>query len=621
MLRAAPPASRARNIEASAWRLGSALLVFSLLAALAAFWQTTAQASGLGIALPPPAVDAPKSSSAAPQTIVLAGGCFWGVQLVFQHVKGVRQAVSGYSGGARDTAVYEAVSSGTTGHAESVQVTFDPRRVSLGRILQIYFSVAHDPTELNFQGPDIGSQYRSDIFYQDDTQKSVTEAYIAQLSKAGAFKNPIVTRLHRLTDFYPAEAYHQDYATLHPNSPYIAEYDSPMLGNLKRLFPDLYREKPALVSAAPAATSTTPAVGAPLEEGNAAYLRGDFATAERLLRPLAEQGKATAEADLGAMYSRGQGVAQDYATALTWYRKAADQGDARAENALGDMYAAGKGVPQDYSAALVWYRKSADQGHASGEYNLGTMYENGQVVPQDYAEAAKWYQNAADQNYGRAQVELGGMYENAQGVPRDYSAALKLFQKAADQGMAAAQYNLGQMYRLGNGVAKSDATASKWYRLAANQGYAAAQSNLGAMYATGQGVRQDYPNALKWYHLAADHGDVDAQFNIGGMYYHGQGVPQDYSEAVKWYQSAANQGYSYAQNSLGILYALGQGVPQDNVQAYMWFNLAATHIRASNTEARNSAFQNRDNVAAKMTPAQIAEAQKLADEWQPNITN
>jgi peptide-methionine (S)-S-oxide reductase len=285
MLIAAPHSPLVGNFDAPVRRPCTALLVLSLLAAL---WQTPVHAAGSATVLPAPAIDAPKSGSAGPQTIVLAGGCFWGVQLVFQHVRGVSQAISGYAGGAKDTAVYEVVSSGTTGHAESVQVTFDPRRISLGRILQIYFSVAHDPTELNRQGPDTGTQYRSAIFYRDDTQKSVAEAYIAQLGKAGVFRRPIVTKLNPLTEFYPAEAYHQNYGTLHPNNSYIALYDLPMAENLKRLFADLYREKPVLVSAAgPAA----PVVAAPLEEGNAAYIRGDFATAERLLRPLAEQGK------------------------------------------------------------------------------------------------------------------------------------------------------------------------------------------------------------------------------------------------------------------------------------------------------------------------------------------
>jgi peptide-methionine (S)-S-oxide reductase len=192
----------------------------------------------------------PKPGAPPLQTVVLAGGCFWGVQAVFQHVKGVSQAVSGYAGGAKDTASYAVVSSGQSGHAESVQVTFDPRQISYGRILQIYFSVAHDPTQLNRQGPDTGPQYRSAIFYRDDSQKSIAQAYIAQLDKSGVFKRPIVTQLTPLTEFYPAEAYHQDYATLHPSSPYIAFNDLPKVDNLQHVFADLYRATPILVSAA-----------------------------------------------------------------------------------------------------------------------------------------------------------------------------------------------------------------------------------------------------------------------------------------------------------------------------------------------------------------------------------
>jgi peptide-methionine (S)-S-oxide reductase len=249
-----PPASFARRRTSLAIRSLGGLLVLAL---LWAFWQTHVGAEP-AVVIPAPAIDAPKaaakdaSKSGAPalQTVVLAGGCFWGVQAVFQHVKGVSQAISGYAGGTRDTASYEVVSSGRTGHAESVQVTFDPRQISYGRILQIYFSVVHDPTQLNRQGPDFGTQYRSAIFYRDDSQKSIAQAYIAQLDKAGVFKQPIVTQLSPLTEFYPAEAYHQDYATLHPSSPYIAFNDLPKVENLQHVFADIYRESPVLVSAA-----------------------------------------------------------------------------------------------------------------------------------------------------------------------------------------------------------------------------------------------------------------------------------------------------------------------------------------------------------------------------------
>jgi peptide-methionine (S)-S-oxide reductase len=246
-----PPASSAGRLASLARRSAGALLLLGLLGAL---WQMSVHAAEPATVIPAPAVDAPKEQSkpGAPglQTVVLAGGCFWGVQVVFQHVKGVSQAVSGYAGGSKETATYEVVSSGRTGHAESVQVTFDPRQISYGRILQIYFSVAHDPTQLNRQGPDTGTQYRSAIFYRDDSQKSIAQAYIAQLDKAGVFKRPIVTQINQLTEFYPAEAYHQDYATLNPTSPYIAYNDLPKVENLQHVFADLYRDRPVLVSAA-----------------------------------------------------------------------------------------------------------------------------------------------------------------------------------------------------------------------------------------------------------------------------------------------------------------------------------------------------------------------------------
>lgn len=176
-----------------------------------------------------------------PQTsIVLAGGCFWGIQAVFQHVKGVTNAVSGYTGGGADTAHYESVSTGKTGHAESVQVTYNPAQITLGQILKVFFSVSHDPTELNRQGPDYGTQYRSAIFYSNPEQKEIAEAYIDQLQQAKIFKNPIVTRLELLNVFYPAEDYHQNYAMLHPSDSYIAINDMPKVKALEKEFPNLY---------------------------------------------------------------------------------------------------------------------------------------------------------------------------------------------------------------------------------------------------------------------------------------------------------------------------------------------------------------------------------------------
>jgi peptide-methionine (S)-S-oxide reductase len=206
------------------------------------------RADGKPHAIPAPARDEPAHQ--APETIVFAGGCFWGVQGVFQHVNGVTRAISGYAGGAAATAHYNMTSRGDTGHAESVAVTFDPAKISLGRILQIYFAVAHDPTELNRQGPDEGSQYRSAIFPRDAEQAKVARDYIAQLDQAHAFAAPIVTRIEPGKTFYPAEAYHQDFLALNPDYPYIVTNDLPKIAALRRLYPGEYRADPVLVGAA-----------------------------------------------------------------------------------------------------------------------------------------------------------------------------------------------------------------------------------------------------------------------------------------------------------------------------------------------------------------------------------
>ena len=190
--------------------------------------------------LPAPALDVPTASVKGPQTAVFAGGCFWGVEAVFRHVRGVTRAVSGYAGGMMVKPTYEQVGTGRTGHAESVEVTYDPAQVSYGQLLAVFFSVAHDPTQKDRQGPDVGPQYRSAIFYVNDDQKRVAEAYIEQLDKAKAFGGPIVTQVAKLPAFWPAEDYHQNYLALHPTQPYIVINDLPKLANLQRQFPALY---------------------------------------------------------------------------------------------------------------------------------------------------------------------------------------------------------------------------------------------------------------------------------------------------------------------------------------------------------------------------------------------
>ena len=226
----------------------AALLLGGLSLGGLSLWATPSPAEDAH-AIPAPAIDE-QSAESTSEVAVIAGGCFWGVQGVFQHVAGVTRAVSGYAGGDATTARYEVVGSGTTGHAESVQITFDPAKISYGKLLQIYFSVAHDPTQLNYQGPDTGTQYRSTIFPTSDAQARVAKAYIDQLNAARAFGATIVTTIEPGRVFYPAEGYHQDFLTLNPTYPYIVFNDLPKIDNLKHLFPDLYRDDPVLIMAA-----------------------------------------------------------------------------------------------------------------------------------------------------------------------------------------------------------------------------------------------------------------------------------------------------------------------------------------------------------------------------------
>jgi len=218
------------------------MIILAILVSLPAL----AHAGEQAVVIPAPLLDNPKVSGPL-QTAVLAGGCFWGVQGVYQHVRGVRTVLSGYAGGTRETAHYDVVSRGTTGHAESVEIRFDPKEVSYGEILQIFFSVVHDPTQLDRQGPDTGPQYRSNIFYADDAQRKVAQAYLVQLGKTSVFGRPIVTRVDLLEGFYPAEPYHQDFLINNPQYPYIVINDLPKIENFRTLFPALYRDQAVTV--------------------------------------------------------------------------------------------------------------------------------------------------------------------------------------------------------------------------------------------------------------------------------------------------------------------------------------------------------------------------------------
>ena len=218
----------------------SGLLLRTLAVTLLGITVACGAATATDVTIPDPALDAPLAAAKGEQTAVLAGGCFWGIEAVFEHVKGVTGVTSGYSGGSAETANYELVSSGETGHAEAVKITYDPSQISYGQLLKVFFSVAHDPTELNRQGPDTGTQYRSAIFYSGEEQKRIAEAYIRQLNQAKVFERKIATQVSRLTTYYQAEAYHQDYAARHPDDSYIVINDLPKVASLRRQFPNLY---------------------------------------------------------------------------------------------------------------------------------------------------------------------------------------------------------------------------------------------------------------------------------------------------------------------------------------------------------------------------------------------
>src|ERR1700690_796437 len=219
-----------------------AILIAILFVSVFVTWNRGNASGAHIVTLPAPAVDAPLTAKSGKQEAVVAGGCFWGIQAVFQHVKGVKDATSGYSGGSVANPEYEQVSTGETGHAESVKITFDPAQISYGQLLKVFFSVAHDPTQRNRQGPDTGTQYRSVIFYANEEQKHIAESYIFQLEQAKSFPGPIVTQVVPLKAFYNAEDYHQDYATLHPANPYIAINDAPKVEHLRQQFPELYKK-------------------------------------------------------------------------------------------------------------------------------------------------------------------------------------------------------------------------------------------------------------------------------------------------------------------------------------------------------------------------------------------
>jgi hypothetical protein len=256
--------------------------------------------------------------------------------------------------------------------------------------------------------------------------------------------------------------------------------------------------------------SVAPVFAADFQKGLDAALRGDFATAQQEWRPLAEQGNAVAQYNLGQMYRNGDGVTEDDSQAVYWYKKAAEQGHAKAQYNLGVMYSYGEGVAEDDTQAVYWYKKAAEQGDAAAQYNLGNMYDFGKGVTEDDTQAVYWYRKAAEQGVAIGQWSLATMYQYGEGVAEDDTQAVYWYRKAAEQGNTHAQFSLGLMYDFGYGVAEDDTQAVYWYRKAAEQGYAKAQYNLGLKYGKGEGVAEDYILAYKWANLAAAQGDKDA---------------------------------------------------------------------------------------------------------------
>jgi len=456
-----------------------------------------------------------------------------------------------------------------------------------------------------------------------------------------------------------------------------------------------------------------PAAAGPFEDGQAAHARGDYATALSLWRPLAEQGHAFAQTNVGLMYANGEGVPQDYAEAVRFYRLAAEQGDAFAQSNLGVMYVNGYGVPQDYAEAVQWNRLAADQGYAVAQYSLGVAYQDGEGVPQDYAEAVRFYRLAADQGLAEAQYNLGVMYVFGRGVRPDAIQAHMWWSLAAEQGFENAIRNRDTV--AGNmtpaQIAEAQRLASAWrpkllgapstafalppcpedpnvrwdncfgtFTFASGAKYVGEWQNNdfngqgtytwadGAKYvgefkdslSHGQGTlyaangtvlkegawendelvrshqvavsgpaadpfkdgqaayaRGDYATALRVLRPLAEQGNAGAQLGLGMMNANGWGVPQDDAEAARWWLLAADQGDVFAQFNLGVMFARGTGVPKDFIQAYLWLILAASQGPETGLKNNEAAVKLRDALAEVMSPAQIAEAQRLASAWRP----
>lgn len=349
-----------------------------------------------------------------------------------------------------------------------------------------------------------------------------------------------------------------------------------------------------------------------VNKGIIATNKGDLAEAAKCYRKAADLGDAKAQLLLGQKYAKGQGVKKNDAEAAKWYHKAAEQGHYLGQGMLGAMYEIGRGVPQNYAEAAKWYRKAAEQGYDDMEFSLARLYEQGQGVVQDDAEATKWYRKAAEQGHTEAQFRLGYAYSLGRGVPQNNVESATWYQKSADQGYARAQLGLALMYHDGKGVVKNYRESAKLLRLAAEQGNSIAQNLLGSFFNEGIGVDKNYDEAAKWYNKAAIQGNADSQQSLGIMYENGIGVKQNFSEAVKWFQKSAGQGNSIAQFNLGVMHLRGEGISKNLILAYKWFII-------SSSAGYEHAIKARDTIARNLTSAQIAEAQKLANQWRPQV--
>ena len=424
--------------------------------------------------------------------------------------------------------------------------------------------------------------------------------------------------------------------------------------------------------AAPAAAEIARAAE-DLKRGLDAYYRGgtkeDYAEALKRFRLAADAGSGRAQFQLGTMYIFGRGVKHDMKEALAWFERAAESGLALAQWYIGAIYEdGGDGVQKNHAEAEKWFRRANDQlpalrraadegdreavlvfvlmysngfgarkdaeeakkwnlrlldlqrdeavrGILSAQISLGLVYRyGGEYVAQDFAEALKWYRKAAEQGSEEAEYTVGEFYHEGLGVTKDFKEALRWWKRSAEHGYEYAQYALGSLYVEGRETKKNVAEGLKWYRKAADQGMVSAQLALGNYYSDESNKAKDLAEAFLWYRKAAEQEDVTAQFFIAEMFREGRGTAQDPAEAVKWYVKAAEQGNPNAQDSLGEMYEKGEGVTQDYVLAHMWYNVE-TISWGSVTEFRDKAAKQRDAIAKKMTPQQIAEAQKLAREW------